>query len=235
MCSCSAPMKLGLLPLLALFAIGCHQSIPPPPPPRTPDPPTRPPASDEVFETRSISAGYVSFTTDVPARVVRRLGRYDPVLRASGPRFYNRGYGAGYEVVCERTPCTKYIPYGTHMFDFISLSDVDRRSVAWVTTNQPDVTINHTLGQERSSTGIVLGSLMIAAGLALIIFPFGLDLDRSKPVPPIMLGTGIGAVFGGIGVMSFLPGIHQEGSTSTNIPPPPPPSLAKGLSLKLEF
>lgn len=231
---------------LSLAGSGCAKQLPPPAPP----PPSLPSVveengSDSEFVGAAARTSEVTITTDVPA-LVERSALYRGYLREAGPPPYATMRGRQWTKICDSTPCTVRLDRGSYVLHFLGLSDSGRISTTTITVGKPREVINHTLGQERASVGTVVGAAMIVAGLACMIFPFGFDLDQRAPTPAAFVGVGVGAAFGGMGVMALDPMIKQHGATTQWSPQDSPYQLSptststsapssKGASFRFTF
>ena len=74
------------------------------------------------------------------------------------------------------------------------------------------------------------------------MFPFGFDLDQRAPPPAAFVGVGVGAIFGGLGIMALDPLVKQHGATTQWSPQDPGHTLssaretaAKGIAFQMKF
>ena len=192
--------------------VGCTETVPPPRAPvphRGLDFPA--PAGDD-------EASRVFFETDVPARIERLTDQGDVVI-------------------CERTPCSAPLAYGDHRLRYTATVDHGRTSVARVKVEAPEEHVSHTLGQERTSVGTMLGTFTTVVGFGLMLVP--VIIAGSNPRPSYTTSTFVGAgmvgVLSGISMMALDPNLRQEGATTQwrNVPAPLP--AVHGPSLMVDF
>jgi hypothetical protein len=210
---------------LSQTACRVHQ-IPPPPPPKAELPPSA--QVEDTSDERRPGYARITITTDVPARVIHS----GTVVRlVTTGRF---GVRTVAEPLCERTPCTAWLEYGLQDLDFISLTDEGRTSRARVPVGEPNIVVNHTLGEYRSTKGRVAGMLIVLAGAVLV--GIGLGLDDAPRARAIAIGAG--AVVGGGLLWGLSHETLQEGATTQWSPPPQQPSnegKSKGPVLGTSF
>lgn len=212
----SAPRMRSLLHVFGFLLISsaCTRYVPPPPPPE----PVRPAtivADDKDEASFSDEIAEVTISTDVPALVEHAgdVTRSFPLYRGKPMDLQRSSYD--WRVLCATTPCTAHLRRGQHRLSFRGLADRGRTSTVTISVRDKIQNVAHTLGQERTSTGTILGAALFTAGLAALIFPFGVDFSKNSRAPPVLVGAGIAGVFGGLTLMNVDASIRQPGATTT--------------------
>lgn len=157
----------------------------------------------------------ILISSDVPATVERVTGfdAYD-----------NRSLMA---LACASTPCVVTLPYGDYELWFTGIADHQRTSQALLHVASDNVVLNHTLGQDRASSGPLIGLGLIVLGLAIAA---GGEKAKSGPIEGLGVGVAIFGWFAGL----LSPSVKQPGA-STQWTPQPAERPPLGLSLRFRF